>query len=142
MECISRHLSLDECVQAATWVDEGWSYRNIVQRLGISHTTISRVIQRYRETQDHQRYLGQGRPRKTTALEDRFLRISVLRERFTTYRDLQRQLETIHEIQVSFKTVRRRLAEHDLHHRQPATGSPFTVDHRRARLAFVREHIN
>jgi transposase len=94
MELILQNLSRDECVQALTLTNEGWNYRTIGQRLRVSHTTISRVLQRFRETSEYTRRPEQGKPRVTTAVQYRFLRIRALRERFTTSRSLQRQLAT------------------------------------------------
>lgn len=142
MERLSRNLNRDECVQAVTLAEEGWSFRAISLRLGVSHTTISRVIQRFRETNDHNRRQGQGRPRVTTQIQDRFIRIRALRERFTTARNLQMQLRAIHNVQTSVDTVRRRLREQNLHIRIPATGPALNADHRRARLQFAREHVD
>jgi transposase len=49
----------------ATFAGEGYSHRALVQRFGVSQSTISRVMQRCRETGDHVRRPGQGRHRAT-----------------------------------------------------------------------------
>src|SRR5678815_4467159 len=85
---------------------------------------------------------GQGRPRATTPVEDRFIRLRALRARHTTARHLQIQLAEVHGTRVSDNTVRRRLAEHNYRPRRPDIGPPHTTAHRRARLAFAREHIH
>ncbi|CAH1381876.1 unnamed protein product, partial [Tenebrio molitor] len=97
---ILHNLSRDEYVQVLTLANEGWNYRTIGQRLRVSHTTISRVLQRFRETSEYTRRPEQGKPRVTTAVQDRFLRIRTLRKRFTTSRSLQR-LATTHNLRVS-----------------------------------------
>src|SRR5678816_3377803 len=85
---------------------------------------------------------GQGRPRATTPVKDRFIRLRALRDRHTTARHLQIQLAEVHGTRVSDNTVRRRLAEHNHLSRRPAIGPPHTTVYRRARLAFAREHIH
>ena len=142
MERVRRNMTRDECVQAVTLHNEGVSYNAIGLRLGFSHTTISRVVQRFRETNDYNIRPRQGRPRVTTVVQDRYIRMRALRERFTTARKLLTQLSAVHNIQPSIDTVRRRLSEHNLCVRVPATGPRLNADHRRARLQFAREHVN
>lgn len=142
MDRVTRNLNRDECVQAVTLANEGLSSRAIALRLGVSHTTISRVVQRFRETNDHNRRQGQGRPRITTAIQDRFITLHALRERFTSTRKIQMQFRRVHNVQLSVDTVSRRLREQNLHIRIPATGPKLNADHRRARLEFAREHLD
>lgn len=141
MENRARDLSRDDCVKAVTLANEGLSYRTIAGRLGVSHSTVSRVVRRFRETNDHKRRPGQGRPRVTTAVHDRFIRLRALRERFTTSRAIQMQLRAIHNVQPCVETVARRLRSSNLKVRIPARGPALTPEHRRARLQFAREHI-
>lgn len=142
MERESRNLSENECVAIVTLAEEDISYRQIARRFGIHHTTVSRVVQRFRETNGYSRRPGQGRHRSTTAVEDRFLRLRAVRERFTTARSLQQQLARVHGVQVSIETVRTRLAEVNLHPRVPARCPALSPDHRRSRLDFAREHAD
>ena len=74
-------------------------------------------------------------------MEDRFISLRALRERQTTARHLQIQLAEVHGIRVSDNTVRRCLAEHNYRPLRPTIGPTLTRTHRRARLAFAREHI-
>lgn len=142
MERQRRNLSRDECVMATTLIQEGLSFRAVSRRLGVSHSTILRMFRRFEETNDHIRRRGQGRPRGTTAIHDRFLQLNALRQRFVTSRHLQVQLSTTHNIHVSMSTVRRRLAERNLSFRIPARGPRLNANHVRARLQFAREHVN
>lgn len=142
MDRAQRNLSRDECVQAVTLAQEGMSCRAIGLRLGVSHTTISRCVLRFNETNNYTRRPGQGRTRITSRVQDRFITLRALRERFITSRRLQMQLSEVHNIQVSLNTVRRRLTEQNLHVRIPATGPTLNAGHRRARLQFGRDHVN
>lgn len=142
MQRDSRNLTRDECAQAVVLVEEGWSYRRIAGRFGVSHTSVSRMLQRYRETGNHTRRAGQGRHRATTPVQDRFLRISTLRQRFVTTRMLQSQFQDVEGARISIETIRQRLKEANLQPRIPARGPALTVDHRRARLNFATEHVN
>ena len=122
-------------MQITTLQAEGHVYQALGRRFGVAHTTISRVVQRYQETLTHDRRRGQGRPRVTTAVEDRFIRILALRERYTTAY-LQIQLAKVHGTRVSDNKVRRCLAEHNYRPRRPAIVLPSTRAHRRVPLAF------
>lgn len=142
MQRETRNLTREECAQALILFEEGWNYRRIGRRFNVYHTTVSRVIERFRDTGSHGRRPGQGRNRITTPIEDRFLRLSALRQRFVTARTLQTQLRDATGLQVCGETVRQRLREHNLRPRIAARGPALTRDHRRARLNFAREHLN
>ena len=115
MERAGRCLTRDECVIITALAAEWYSHRELGQQFGVAHTTIGRVLQRYEETNDHARRPGQGRPRATTAIEDRFVRLRALRDRHATPRDHRSQLQNVHGTCVSTDTIRRRLAEHGYH---------------------------
>ncbi|KAF2884948.1 hypothetical protein ILUMI_21225 [Ignelater luminosus] len=67
MPCDSKNLTRDECVQAVVLMEEEWK----IQGAG-SH--LSRP--------------GASKNRATTLVQDRFLRLSALRQRFVTLRSL------------------------------------------------------
>jgi transposase len=70
MNRVSRNLSRDECVEVATLAGEGYSHRAPAQRFGVLQSIIFRVIQRYRETEDHVRRPGQEGHRTKPSAED------------------------------------------------------------------------
>lgn len=142
MQRETRNLTKEECAQVVLLQEEGYSYRIIGERYGVSHTTISRIIRRYRETGNHSRRRGQGRHRATTRVHDRFVRLCALRQRFVTCRSLQAQLQEVHGLEICTETVRKRLREDDLLCRIPARCPMLTVHHRRDRLNFARNHVN
>ncbi|XP_072392409.1 uncharacterized protein [Diabrotica undecimpunctata] len=142
MQRESRNLTNEECAQIVVLHEEGWSYRHLGERFGVHHISVSRMMERYRETGSHCRRPVQGRHRVTTSVQDRFLRLRTLRQRFVTTRSLQSQLEDVHNIRISCETVRQRLKEGNLVNRIPARGPALTVAHRRKRLEFVRNHIH
>lgn len=108
-----RNLTPAECVQAVLLHEEGWRYRPIGERFGVSYTSVTRMV-RNREAGEHARRTGQGRNRVTNLGQDRFLRLSALRLRFVTTRLLQCQLQNAHDIQVSLETIRQRLLKGNL----------------------------
>lgn len=129
-------------VRALTLLGEGLSQRQVAIRLGINQSTVSRILNRFRETGSNHRRPGQGRPRVTTVRDDRFITISALRQRFQTSLQLRNELQTVRNVAISRETVRRRLREANLTPRRPATGPFHTRQHRIARLQFSRQYAH
>jgi hypothetical protein len=83
---------------------------------------------------------GQGRNRKTTQNQDRFLVLSSLRKRTATARDLLDDLRRAHGIEISDQTVRNRLKEANLKPRRPVRAPRLTQHHKAARMRFALDH--
>lgn len=137
-----RHLSEHEVVKVVTLIEEGEKIRGVARRLNVSPSVVSRVYNRYLATGSFRRRPGQGRKRKTTAAQDRFLISCALRRRVSTARDLQSELRRAHGLQVCSETVRKRLCESNLRSRRPLRKPRLTVQHKVRRLAFAREHAD
>lgn len=130
----------ENSVRIVVLSEEGLSLRQISQRLGVSHSTVSRCLKRYRETGRHTRRPGGGRPRVTDPIDDRYLRVQALRARGSSATALQGIIAGVRNLQISTSTVRRRLREAGLASRRPMTGPLLTREHRRSRLRFALEH--
>lgn len=132
----------EEVAQAVALQDDGRPILYIAERLGHPRSTISDAIQRFRQTGSYSRRPGQGRPRVTNAVEDRFLRLQALRERTVSAPVLAVRLADVHGTLVSSDTVLRRLRQHNLTSHVPATGPLLDAGHRRQRLEFARAHAD
>ncbi|XP_071051120.1 uncharacterized protein [Onthophagus taurus] len=141
MERARRNLNRDGCVQIVTLSIEGLTNREHGRRFGVAHTTVGRVLQRFVETNDYARRPGQGRPRATNAVEERYLMLRALRELSAPSLLHQIQLSEVPGTAVSQDTIRRRLCIQNLQPRAAATGPRLSADHRRNRLAFARRHV-
>lgn len=137
-----QHLSEEQAVKVITLIEDGRSQRYVANVTGVHQSTISRVVRRYRETGQYSRREGQGRRRITTAVDDRFLRVTALRTRHCTARMLQHDLLAARNVNISVQTVRNRLRNHNLRAMVPARGPRLTRAHRVARLQFAREHAD
>lgn len=126
--------------RAVTMIEEGHTYRSVSRALGVSTSVIHRVIQRYRETGSYVRRRGQGRNRVTSAIDDRFIALQTLRNRRQTAVQTRNQLVEVRNINISERTVRRRLNEVGLRSYVPAKAPKLDVAHRVARLGFARQH--
>lgn len=133
-------LSPEQAAQAVALVEDGRSMRYVAEVLSTTPSTISRTVQRYRETGSFARRPGTGPRRATSERDDRFLQLQVLRDRHTTAIEARNRLHQVRGVNVSERTVRRRLEEANLQSRRPATGPELTREHRTARLRFAREH--
>lgn len=136
----ARNLSHEEIVQAISLVNDGRSQRYVGRVLSVRQSTISKLVRRYRETGGYKRRPGQGRKRSTTAIDDRFLRLTALRIRHCTARQIKNELLTVRNVNVTSQTVRNRLREQGIRARIPAKGPILTREHRIHRLQFARDH--
>ncbi|GBN32974.1 hypothetical protein AVEN_153850-1 [Araneus ventricosus] len=101
------------------------------------------LISERKDTGSIERKPGQGRPRASTATEDRYLSIIARRNRVTrgaTASQLSRDLYAATRTRVSRVAVSKRLHETGLFARRPAVCVPLTSTNRRVRLAWCREH--
>ena len=105
------HLNEVQKARAVALIESGRYFRVVAMDLHVSPSVVHRLWTRFRETGGYTRRAGQGRKRKTTPQQDRFLVISVLRRRTSTARDLLNDLRMANGVVVSDETVRRRLRE-------------------------------
>lgn len=114
------HLNPEESIRIVTLAEEGLSVRQIALRIKVHYSIVSRCLKRYRETGGHARRPSGGRPRATSATDDRFLRVQALRRRDSTNPELQNLLLQVRNLRISRRTVGRRLNEVGLTSRRPA----------------------
>lgn len=131
-----------QVAQAVILTEQGRTQREVAALLNVPRTTLRRALTRYRETGLYTRRPGSGRVRCTSARDDRFIILAVLRNRFLTAVEIRRRLQAARGVTVSERTIRRRMAERDLRAQRPARGPELDRHHRVARLRFAREHVN
>lgn len=138
----NRRQSENLSLRARSMVDAGLSRSEVARRLGVHRSTIGRMLTRFAETGSDSRRRGQGRPRCTAPGDDRFLAISTLRTRTVTSTRLQQTLRSARGTNISRSTVRRRLREVNLASYRPAIVPRLRRQHRVARLAYARNHVD
>ncbi|KAL3282907.1 hypothetical protein HHI36_006065 [Cryptolaemus montrouzieri] len=123
-----RYLSDHEVVRIAILLEEGRSKRYVTNLLNVNQSTLSRAINRYHETGEYGRRAGQGRNRITTPVDDRWLRLTVLRVRNCTAKMLQNELALSRNVHISLQTVRNGLRRDDIRPRVVSTGPRLTIE--------------
>jgi hypothetical protein len=108
----------------------------------VHQSTISRILKRYEETGEYRRRSGQGCKRCTTRRDDRYLQIQSLRNRTFTAPQLKNELLNARQVNVSAKTVKRRLKEVGLNPRTPAKVPWLLPHHKVTRLQFAQTHAD
>lgn len=133
-------LSAEQRSQAIGMLQAGMSQSEIARHFGCSQPAISNLTRRYEETGSVDDHPRSGRPRVTTPIQDRFIVLQHLRDRFRPATRTAAVTVGRHHQRISESTVRRRLRSHMLSARRPARGPRLTAVHRRNRLRWCRQH--
>ena len=86
--------------------NEGYSMREIAKKLKISYNAVYYSLHRTAQTGPNQN-IKSGRPRCTTEQEDKYIRVSSLRNRCLTSPQLATSLHSTHRTPVSTSTMKR-----------------------------------
>ncbi|KMQ82797.1 dna-mediated transposase [Lasius niger] len=118
----------------------GRSQTEVSQVLNVSQCAISKLWKRFQITGNVARRPVPGRPKVTTARQDRYLTITARRQRKISASELSSALTTATGVRVSRQTVYRRLDKVGLYARRPSVCVPLTSAQKRARLQWSLEH--
>ena len=119
----------------------GQNFTVVAGHFGVSISTIQRLWTRVQDTGSTNDRPRSGRPRVTTMRQDRRIRVLHLRERLRPATVTAVEVRGTHNARISAQTVRNRLRSAGLRARRPYYGLPLTDARRRARLAWVNEHM-
>ncbi len=139
---LRRHLQVDEMNQVVGMLTAGHTQRYVGRHFNVSHTVVGRVWQRYLDTGTVEERHRNGRPKKTTDVDDRYIVNIAKRSRFDSAKTLNGHFRQASGVRICEQTLRNRLHAANLHARRPAVCPPLTPEHRRLRLEFGREHQN
>ncbi|GFV85995.1 transposable element Tcb2 transposase [Trichonephila clavipes] len=136
------HLNDFTCGRMIGKLEEGRTVTNVAVELGINKSVVSRAWKEFQTTGTAVRKFGGGRPRTTTAGDDRYIILQAKRGRRQSASVIAQQLSIETGRQVSRFTVARHLHKGGLFARRPERCLPLKVDHRRHRLQWCRQHKN
>ena len=129
--CRMPRLSNDERNRAVTMLLQGATQQEVATALGVHQTTVHRL---------QGRLVQFGRPRVTTARQDRLMRFTHLRNRTRTVVETAITMPGTHNHRISAQTVRDRLREFGIRAYRPNVGNPLTPRRRLARMQWLRRH--
>ena len=137
-----QQLTPGEKIAAQSLDKAGFSHSKIGKSLGVHQSTISRFFKRLKATGDAGRKKGSGRPRLSTARQDKTLERLSLKDRFESAASLRKKWKKQSHVNVSLRTTNRRLLKMGLPARKPRK-KPLkteTIEEKRLRFARRYEH--
>lgn len=126
--------------RAVTLLLQGMSQAQVSRTLNTNQSTISRLWKRLEETGTVADRSRTGRPRVTTARQDRTIRLAHLRDRFQTAVQTALNTRGTHNNRIHPDTVRSRLREVGIRAYRPYVGPPLTPRRRQVRLNWLQNH--
>ncbi|EEZ98274.1 Transposable element Tc3 transposase-like Protein [Tribolium castaneum] len=120
----------------------GMSVREIAARVNRGVATVLRCIRAWEEEGREHRARGSGRPRGTTARQDRYLHFLAFRDRHVSTRRIGDQWYAAEGRPVTMATVYRRIRSFGLHSYRPHLVLPLTPQQRQHRLDWCRAREN
>ena len=136
-------LSKEKQQSIITLRQEGQSIRKISRTLNVSSSAVAKTIKRYDETGSHEDRPRTGRPRVTSAAEDKFIRVTSLRNRQLTAPQIRAHINALQSSSsrhISTSTVQRRLRESGLHGGIAANKPLLRKNNKKKRLAWAKKH--
>ncbi|KAK7094025.1 hypothetical protein V1264_007701 [Littorina saxatilis] len=106
----------------------------IANVMGVATSTICRLWTRFQACGNTRDGARSGRPRVTTARQDRVIYHQHLRQPFLPATETSRNTVGTHGAPISGTTTRRRLSANHLYYRRPARRTLLTAQHRQQRL--------
>ncbi|CAJ0955651.1 unnamed protein product [Ranitomeya imitator] len=121
----------------------GQSVQKIGKTLKVSPSAVAKTINRYKETGLHEDRPRKGRPRVTSAAEDKFIRVTSLRNRRLTAAQIRDQINATQSSSskhISTTTVKRKLCAAGLHGKIAATKPLLRTGNKQKRLFWAKEY--
>ena len=98
---------------------EKHTIKEISEKVKHSKSVVGRIVKSYNDTGKIASAFKTGRPRKTSAREDRIMQRMSLKDRFKSCTEIKRVMNSTSCVNVSRQTVSRRLQEIGLFNRMP-----------------------
>uniref|UniRef100_A0A096M621 Transposase Tc1-like domain-containing protein n=1 Tax=Poecilia formosa TaxID=48698 RepID=A0A096M621_POEFO len=138
-----KQLSKEKRVAIITLRNEGQSVRKIGKTLKVSPSAVAKTIKHYKETGSHEDRPRKGRPGVTSAAEDKFIRVTSLRNCRLTAAQIRDQVNVTQSSSsrhISATAVKRRLCESGLHGGIAARKPLLRTGNKQKRLVWAKQH--
>lgn len=123
-------------------VKEGRKQSDVAKQFHVNQATVSRLINQFKTRKDLADSPRIGRPRKTTVRIDRVIKMKSTADPKKTAVEIAREVAEEHGVEISYKTVGRRLKDVGLISRVAAKKPWINTKNRKARLNFAKNYIN
>ena len=120
---------------------EKHTIREISEKVKRSKSVVGRVVKSYNDTGKIVSVFKTGRPRKTSAREDRIMQRMSLKDRFKSCTEIKRVMNSTSCVNVSRQTVSRRLQEIGLFNRTPRKKPLVSLKNKKKRLEFANRYV-
>lgn len=118
---------------------DGEKQAAIARRFSLIPSTVSRIISYFNERDHLDTITKSGRPRKTHVRTDRLIKRISENDPWKSGPQIKAEVP---DINISCRTIQRRLVEAKLYSRRPAKKPLISARNKAARLAFARRHID
>lgn len=122
--------------------NSGISVQNISELYNISRQTIYYQINKYKKTHTTKNAARSGRPRKTTAKADKYIIRQFKQDVLKTHRSVAKELKEAESVDVSERTIRRRLKEAEFGTYISRVIPQITCRNKLKRLEFAKKYID
>ncbi|KAL0829645.1 hypothetical protein ABMA28_003151 [Loxostege sticticalis] len=103
-----------QVAQVVALINQGLTQRKVATVLNVPHSSMQYAVKRYQETGRYTRRPGSGDVRCTSARDDRFIVLEILRNRFLTAVEIRQRLQIARGVNLRERTIRRRMEEVNL----------------------------
>ena len=134
-------LSLRDRDQAPVQLKAGLHADDVAADIGCHVSSICRLLERHCITEDVSDRLRSGRPRVTPVRQDRFIRLTHLRNKFQSAAATSRQTRGLKNRRISVGTLRHRLRNAGLRALRPYCSRRLTCRHRAERLRWCGNNV-
>ena len=120
---------------------EKHTIRGISEKVKRSKSVLGRVVKSYNDTAKIVSAFKTGRPRKTSTREDQIMQNMSLKDRFKSWTEIKRVMNSTSCVNVSRQTVSRRLQEIGLFNRTPRKKPLVSSKNKNKRLEFANRYV-
>lgn len=138
----NRRFSLEKRLKIIKMVKMGLSYRKIAEKMKCCHRTVSRLHVKYKKTNSVATVKGQGRKKVTSEREDRLISRLIVSGECDNATQVRRNLSRNNGVNISSRTIRRRLRKVGLRARVKCKKPRLSTAHTKHRLEWAKERVN